>query len=72
MKPDEIRALNNEELIKQIEEAHHELFNLRFRLSSRQLINHREIGKVRKKIARMKTTLRERELFGDIKINAKA
>ena len=65
MKPDEIRALGHEQLIKQIEEAHRELFNLRFRLATRQLVNHREIGKVKKKIARMKTILREKELFGD-------
>ena len=62
MKPDEIRALDGEELIKQLEEAHHELFNLRFRLATRQLVNHRELHRVRRDIGRMKTILREREL----------
>ena len=62
MKPDEIRALEREELIKKLEEAHHELFNLRFRLATRQLVNHREIGKVKRNIARIKTILREKEL----------
>ena len=62
MKADEIRILNDEELFKKLEEAHEELFNLRFRLAARQLANHREIPKVRRKIARMKTILREREL----------
>ena len=65
MKPDEIRVLDREELIKKLEEAHHELFNLRFRLATRQLVNHREIGKVKRNIARMKTILREKEIAGE-------
>ena len=62
MKVDEFRALNNEDLAKQLEEAHQELFNLRFRLATRQLVNHREVRMVKKKIARLKTIMREREL----------
>lgn len=62
MKASEIRALSNEEVLKQLEEAHEELFNLRFRLATRQLGNHREIPRVRKQISRFKTILREREL----------
>jgi len=38
------------------------LFNLRFKLATRQLVNHRELPKVRKKIARINTIIREREL----------
>lgn len=62
MKASEIRALSDEEVLKQLEEAHEELFNLRFRLATRQLGNHREIPRVRKQISRLKTILREREL----------
>ena len=62
MKAKEIRVLSSTELRKQLEEARRELFNLRFRLATRQLANHREVRKVKKKIARMLTTLREREL----------
>ena len=62
MKVDEIRDLSSQELQKQLEEAHRELFNLRFRLATRQLVNHREIPRVKKKIARIKTIMREREL----------
>jgi large subunit ribosomal protein L29 len=62
LKADEIRILGDDELLKKLEEAHEELFNLRFRLAARQLVNHREIPKVRRKVARMKTILREREL----------
>lgn len=64
MKAEEIRLLGNEELRKQLEEAHQELFNLRFRLATKQLVNHREIRRVKKKVARMKTIVRERELAG--------
>ena len=62
MKASEIRTLKNEELLIKLEEAHEELFNLRFGLATRQLGNHREIPKVKRRIARIKTILREREL----------
>jgi large subunit ribosomal protein L29 len=62
VKIEEIRALTTEELKKQLEEAHQELFNLRFRLATKQLVNHRELPRVKKKIAILKTILREREL----------
>jgi len=59
---DEFRALDPEELAKQLEKSHEELFNLRFRLSTRQLVNHRELLAVKRKIALLKTIAREREL----------
>ena len=62
MKVEEIRALSTEELAKQLEEAHQELFNLRFRAATKQLVNHREIPRVKKRIAQLKTIMREREL----------
>ena len=62
MKVEEIRALRNEELTKQLEAAHQELFDLRFRLATKQLVNHRQVRAVKKNIARMKTIMREREL----------
>ncbi len=62
MKNEEIRALSDEDLAKQIESAYEELFNLRFRLATRQLVNHREPTSVKRKIARLKTIIREREL----------
>ena len=62
MKLTEIKALGNAELQKKLEEAHQELFNLRFKLATKQLVNHRELPKVRKKIARINTIIREREL----------
>lgn len=62
MKLTEIRALGDAELQKKLEEAHQELFSLRFKLATKQLVNHRELPKVRKKIARINTIIREREL----------
>jgi len=65
MRVDTIRALSPEELAKQLEDAYQELFNLRFRHATRQLTNYSELRQVRKKIARIKTIMRERELAGE-------
>jgi len=62
VKIEELRALNDAELGKQLEETRQELFNLRFRLATKQLVNHREIPRVKKKIARLQTIMKEREL----------
>ncbi|UCB43467.1 MAG: 50S ribosomal protein L29 [Dehalococcoidales bacterium] len=62
MKVEEMRALSPEELTKQLEAAHRELFDLRFRAATKQLVNHREIPRVKREIARMQTVLREWEL----------
>jgi large subunit ribosomal protein L29 len=62
LKLKEFRDLSTGDLTKQIEETHQERFNLRFRLSTKQLVNHREIRRVKKKLARLKTLQREREL----------
>ena len=59
---DEFRALSTEDLKKQMEESKQELLNLRFRLATKQLVNHRELPMVKKRIARIKTILKEREL----------
>lgn len=65
MRVDKIRALSTDELAKQLDDAYQELFNLRFRHATRQLANYSEIPKVRKKIAAMKTIMREREVSGE-------
>jgi large subunit ribosomal protein L29 len=62
LKLKEFRELGTTELEKQLEESHQESFNLRFRLATKQLVNHRELRRVKKKIARLETLLREREL----------
>lgn len=62
LKLKEFRDLSPEDIAKELEEAHQELFNLRFRLATKQLVNHRELVRVKKKIARLNTIIREREL----------
>ncbi len=62
MRLKEFRDLSTDELNKQLEESHQELFNLRFRLATKQLVNHREVRRVKKKIARLKTLQAERQL----------
>lgn len=58
----DVRSQSTAELKKQLEEAHQELFNLRFRLTTKQLVNHREVRRVKKNIARYNTLITEREL----------
>lgn len=62
MKAAEVRALKAEELAKQLEESAKTLLDLRFRLETKQLVNHREIRRVKKDIARLQTIIREKEL----------
>jgi large subunit ribosomal protein L29 len=62
LRADEIRALSSEDLVKQLEASRKELFELRFRLTTRQLVNHRDVRRVKKEIARLQTIIREREL----------
>jgi large subunit ribosomal protein L29 len=62
MKIEELRTLTSEDINKQIAESHQELVNLRFRLTTRQLVNNQELTRVKKNIARLETIRREREL----------
>jgi large subunit ribosomal protein L29 len=59
---EELRALTDLQLVERVDEAHHELFNLRFRMATRQQTNNQEMGKVRRRIARLKTLQTERTL----------
>src|SRR5699024_3420048 len=62
MKAKEIRDLTNSEIESNVKELKEELFNLRFQLATGQLENTARIKEVRRTIARMKTTVREREI----------
>ena len=62
MKSEEIRVLSDGEIRKKIEECDLDLLKLGIRATSRQLVNHRELVRVKKRVARLKTILREREL----------
>jgi large subunit ribosomal protein L29 len=62
MKAKEIRQMTDQELDAKLLDLKNELFNLRFQLATGQLDNPMRIKAVRKDIARVKTTIREREL----------
>ncbi len=62
MKADEVRALSDAEINKQLEEADLQLVSLSVRVASRQLVNHRELANVKKRVALLKTIKRQREL----------
>jgi len=62
MYPAEIRSLSQPEVARRLDEAHHELFNLRFQYATGQLKNTTRLSEVRREIARLRTILREGEL----------
>lgn len=59
---DELRQLSDADLDARLEATYRELFNVRLRLATLQLQNHRELPRIRKTIARIKTIQRERDL----------
>ena len=61
-KSSELRDLSDVELMNKLNEAHRELFNLRFQHFTRQLANYKRLEQARHDLARIKTILREREL----------
>ncbi len=61
-KSEEIRKLSEADLAKELEEAYRRLFSLRLQQVTRQLTNHRELPKLKRQIARLKTSQRQREL----------
>lgn len=62
MKASEVRSMTNAELANKLDDFYQELFNLRFQRATGKLANTARMGQVRKEIARIKTTLRQREL----------
>ncbi|HEX9118600.1 MAG TPA: 50S ribosomal protein L29 [Anaerolineae bacterium] len=62
MRPSEIRNLSKVEIGRRLDEAHQELFNLRFQFATGQLKNTTRLTEVRHDIARLRTILREKEL----------
>ena len=62
MEIDAIRAMTDLELGDELDSTQRELMNLRFRVATMQLANTSEIRSARKRIARINTVLREREL----------
>jgi large subunit ribosomal protein L29 len=63
----DLRTLENDELVTKLHEAKDELFKLRFQYASGQLESHGRLNSVRKEIARIYTVMREIELGITIK-----
>ena len=59
---DEIRHLSDGDMAKEMEEAHRRLFSLRLRWMTRQESNYRQIRQIKRRIARLKTIQKERQL----------
>ena len=63
MKISEIRELNEEDLINQLEESRKQYFNLRFSKASMQLSDSSQIKKIKRDISKILTVKREREIL---------
>ena len=62
MKVHEVRELSDQDLQTELAGSHKELMNLRFRVATKQLANTAQLRTVKKKIARLNTVIRERQL----------
>ncbi len=62
----ELRARDDGELSHDLEEAHQALFNLRFQASTRQLADVSQVGNARRRVARIRTLIREREILAEV------
>ncbi len=58
-----LRGLSDADLWEELSGARREFFNLRMRLTTHQLDQHHEVRRARKRIARVQTLLRERQLL---------
>jgi len=59
---DDIRVLNSQDILEELESAQEQLMNLRFQNATMQLVNVNEIGEKKKRIARIKTVIQERAI----------
>ena len=60
MKASELRAKNNDELAKELNDLLKAQFGLRMQLATQQLTNTSQMKKVRRDIARVRTALKEK------------
>lgn len=59
---EELVAMDQARLQRELEETYRQLFTLRLQIATRQLSNVKQVQMTRKKIARIKTLMRQREL----------
>ena len=60
--PEKLREYDDARLVEELRKAKEELFNLRFQSATGQLENNSRLRAVKRDIARIYTTMREREL----------
>ena len=59
---DELVAMDAARLARELEDAYRQLFTLRLQIATRQLSNVKQVEATRRKVARIKTLMRQREL----------
>jgi large subunit ribosomal protein L29 len=61
----ELRGRTDEELAQDLEDSYQSLFNLRFQAATRQLADNSQVSKARRRIQRIKTLIRERDILAE-------
>mgnify|MGYP001414519661 FL=1 len=59
---DDIRNMNDQDLVENLDSSQKDLMNLRFRTATMQLTDTNAVKKTQRKIARIMTVIREREI----------
>ena len=62
----ELRARTDGELSEDLDEAHQALFNLRFQAATHQMADVSQVSKARRRIARIRTLMRERDILAEL------
>ena len=63
MMADKVRGMNAGELAKALDDKYLELMNLRFQFATNRLPDPNRLKQVKREIARIKTVMREREIW---------
>tara|TARA_B100001245_G_scaffold1862_1_gene1471 strand:- start:472 stop:678 length:207 start_codon:yes stop_codon:yes gene_type:complete len=59
---DDIRNMNDQDLVENLDSSQKDLMNLRFRTATMQLTDTNAVKKAQRKIAKIMTVIREREI----------
>ena len=59
---DDIRNMNDQDLIENLDSTQKDLMNMRFRITTMQLSDTNSVKRTQRKIARIMTVIREREI----------
>ena len=59
---DDIRNMNDQDLMENLDSTQKDLMNMRFRIATMQLSDTNSVTRTQRKIARIMTVIREREI----------